>query len=93
MLDILTSILVSIGTGVLFAIPGIVLGFWLKKSGVAPNRSWLSLLFCVVLAFIQQFWLSSLAYGWLALISIIGSTLGVYRMDIYWAIKQTNAQK
>jgi hypothetical protein len=93
MLDILISILISIGTGVLFAIPAIVLGFWLKKAGIAPYRSWLSLLFCVVLAFIRQFWLLNLAYGWLALLSVIGSTLGVYRMDIYWSIKQTNTHE
>jgi hypothetical protein len=93
MLHIIESGLVSVVLGALFAIPGIILGFWLKRTQLAPNRSWLSLTLCIVLAVIQQFWLPNLTYFWLALISVVGSTLGVYRMDIYWAINQTKPKK
>ena len=93
MINTIISILTSIGIGTLFAIPGIILGYWLKKAGIAPNHSWLSLLVCVALALIRQFWVPSLTYGGLALISIAGSILGVYRMDIYQAATQEKLQK
>jgi len=85
--------LISIGIGTLFAIPAIALGYWLHKSHIAPNRFGLSLLFCVVMVFIKRIWFPSLPYGLLGLIAILGSTLGVYRMDIYWAIKRENSEK
>lgn len=93
MINTVISTLTSIGIGTLFAIPGIILGYWLKKAGIAPNRAWLSLIVCVALALIRQFGVPSLTYGWLALISIAGSTLGIYRMDIYEAATQEKSQK
>ena len=90
MADIIASSLISIGVGVLLALPALALGYWLQKTGRAPNRSWFSLFFCLVFAFIKQIWLPGLSYSWLALILIAGSTLGVYRMDIYWASKNAN---
>ena len=86
MVDMLLFGLISLGLGLLFSIPSVVLGFWLERSNIAPNRFWLSLLFCIVLVFVKRIWFPDLSYYWLALIVIMGSTIGVYRMDIYWAI-------
>ena len=87
MIDVIASILTSIILGFVFAIPSIFLGYWLQKIGKAPNRAWLSIFFCIVLSFIKQIWLSELSWGWFALLVIAGSTLGIYRMDFYWASK------
>jgi len=78
-------VLTSLGIGILYSIPALILGYWLKKHG-KPNRYLLSLLFCIFLTFVKRIWLSDLSYYWLALITVTGSTIGVYRMDIYWTI-------
>ncbi len=90
MTHIVASILISICVGLLFAIPGMILGYWLNKAGLAPNRGWFSIIFCVTLSLLHQFWLTNLSYSWLALISITGSTIGAYSMDIYWSMNQPN---
>jgi glucan phosphoethanolaminetransferase (alkaline phosphatase superfamily) len=78
-------ILTSLGIGMLFSVPGILLGYWLKKKNIAPNRSLLTIIFCVVLTFVKRIWIPDLALHWFALVLLTGSTLGVYRMDFYWA--------
>ena len=83
--------LTSLGLGIFFAIPAIVLGFWLERVHSMTNRFWLSMLFSIVLVFVKQIWLPELSYYWLALIVIAGSTVGVYRMDIYWAVNQSRS--
>jgi hypothetical protein len=88
MINILIFGFISIGIGVLFAIPGIILGCWLEKSNLAPNRCWLSLIFCVVLVLIKRIWFPDLSYFILGVLIILGSTVGVYRMDIYWSMVQ-----
>jgi hypothetical protein len=86
MIQTIQFTLISLGIGISFSVPGILLGYWLKKNHIAPNRSWLSIIYCVVLVFIKHIWLPDLSFHWLALILLAGSTLGIYRMDIYWAI-------
>ena len=81
-------ILNSIGIGLLFSIPGIIIGFWLEKNKCAPNRYRLSILFCIVIVGIQRLQFPSLPFHWLALILLIGSTIGVYRRDIFWAMNK-----
>jgi hypothetical protein len=93
MANTITFGLISLGIGILFSIPALVLGHWLKKVHDIPNRFLLSLLFCVVLVFVKRIWLPDLSYYWLALIIVAGSTVGVYRMDIYWAITQPKQQQ
>jgi hypothetical protein len=78
-------ILTSLGIGILFSLPSIILGYWLKKKNIAPNRSLLTIIFCIVLTFVKRILTPDLAFHWFALILLIGSTLGVYRMDFYWA--------
>jgi hypothetical protein len=92
MSNILIFGITTIIIGGLFAIPGIILGYELEKSHKAPNRGWLSLIFCMVLVFIKRIWFPDLSYYLLAIILILGSTLGVYRMDIYWAINRAKKQ-
>ena len=85
MIETVQFTLTTMGIGILFSIPGILLGYWLKKTNRAPNRSWLTIIFCIVLTFIKRIWLTDSSYYGLALILLAGSTLGVYQMDIYWA--------
>jgi hypothetical protein len=66
MSNLIETILISVGAGVLFAIPAMILGYWLKKIGAAPNRSLLSLGFCIVLTLIKQIWMPDLSDGWFA---------------------------
>jgi hypothetical protein len=95
MTEIVVSIIVSVGIGFLLSIPALILGFWLGKTGKVPNRSLASLFFCVAMSLVNQFLFTGVPFKWLALIAIAGSTLGVYRMDMYWvskgASKQTNS--
>lgn len=89
MLQIIAEILVTIGIGLLYSIPSILLGFWLEKKQIAPNRYLLSIILCVVLCLALRFFASAeLLTDWVALLFITGSTVGIYRMDIYWAIKK-----
>jgi hypothetical protein len=92
MTEKILSILISIGVGFLLAIPALILGYWLGKTGKAPNRSWASLFFCVVMSLVNQFLFPGTPFRWFALIAIAGSTLGVYRMDMYWASKDASKQ-
>lgn len=87
LLQIINITITSFGIGILFSIPGVLLGYWLKNKNLAPNRSLLTIIFCVVLTFIKRIWMPDLAIHWFALILLTGSTLGVYRMDMYWAKK------
>jgi uncharacterized membrane protein len=88
MTNMIAFVLIPVGIGALLAIPAIALGYWLEKCHAAPNRSWLSLLFCIAMMLIKGIWFPSVPYLVVAVIAILGSTLGVYRMDIYWAIKR-----
>ena len=86
-------VLTTIIIGISFALPGIILGYWLKRTGKAPNRGWLSLIFCLILVFVKRIWFPELSYLLLGVILILGSTIGVYRMDIYWASGKGSNQK
>jgi hypothetical protein len=88
MWGIVSFILVSLGLGILFAIPGILFGFWLRKLDIAPNRYYLVIPFSVFFVFIKRIWFSELSIAWFALILITATTLGIYRMDLYWATRQ-----
>ena len=77
--------LTSLVIGLLFSIPGVTLGYWLKTKNMAPNRSLLTVIFCVVLTFAKRIWVPDLPFHWFALVLLLGSTLGIYRMDLYWA--------
>ena len=92
MTEIIVSILISIGVATFLAIPALTLGYWLGKTGKAPNRSLASLLFCIVMSLVNQFLFTGAPFRWFALIAVAGSTLGVYRMDMYWASKDANKQ-
>lgn len=85
MIDFLVFGITSLGLGVLLSIPGLILGYLLEKSQVSPNRYWLSLIFCTALVLLRRVWFPEISNVLLGIIVIIGSTLGVYRMDIYWA--------
>jgi uncharacterized membrane protein len=86
MIQTIQFILTSVGIGMLFSIPGILLGYYLKKNNIAPNRSWLTIILCIISTFAKRIWLPDLSYYWFALFLLLGSTLGIYRMDIHWAI-------
>ena len=88
MIDLTWFVVITLVIGLLYSVPGVLLGYWLEKKYVAPNRSFISISFCVVLVFIQRIWLPNVSFHWLALVLLTGSTLGVYRMDIYWAISK-----
>ena len=92
MKETIVSILISISVGILLAIPALILGYWLGKTGKAPNRSLASLFFCIAMSLVNQFLFTGTPFKWLALIAIAGSTLGVYRMDMYWASKDASKQ-
>ena len=83
MTNLLMFIIVSVLIGILFAIPGMVLGFWLEKSHKAPNRSFSSLFVCISAVFILRILTPDLSYLPVGIILILASTLGVYNMDIY----------
>lgn len=89
MLQTIEDVLITIGIGLLYSIPSILLGFWLEKKQIAPNRYLLSIIMCVILCLALRFFDSAdLLTVWVALLFITGSTVGIYRMDIYWAIKR-----
>jgi hypothetical protein len=89
-MDLLRLTILALGGGFLLAMPGIIIGYCLQKKRKLANRAGFSLFFCIVLVLIREIWLPNLSFSWLALISIAGSTLGVYRMDIYWMFRQTS---
>ena len=92
MIELLQFTLITLTIAMLFSVPGILLGYWLKKKQLAPNRSLLTIIFCVVLVFVQRIWLPNLPFYWLALVLLVGSTLGVYRMDLYWATSKKSRE-
>lgn len=85
MIEGILFVLSSLVIGTLFSIPGILFGYWLKRKNIAPNRWLLTIVFCVILVFVKRIWLPNLSFYWFGLILVAGSTLGLYRMDIYWA--------
>ena len=91
MVNTLISTLISIGTGVLLAVPALFLGYWLKKTGKTPNHSLISLLSCIIFSVIRQIWFPDLSFGWHALFTITGSTVGVYRIYVYRAMMKASA--
>ena len=93
MLNLLTFSLISLGYGLLFALPGICVGIVLERYKIAPNRLWMVLVTSVLFVFIKRIWFENLSYSWFALILIAGTTIGIYRMDIYWAIKRQNPKE
>ncbi len=80
--------LVSMGLGAVFSIPAVALGFWLQKTGKGSNRYRASIWMCILVVLFQQIWAKGLPYDLLLLIALFASTLGVYCMDIYWAVQQ-----
>jgi hypothetical protein len=89
MIEKIHFVLVTLLVGVLLSVPGVLFGSWLKKKNIAPNRWLLTIIFCMVLVFAKRIWLPNLSYYWFSLILIVGSTVGLYRMDIYWAFKKS----
>mgnify|MGYP006971722053 CR=1 FL=1 len=87
MLDILIFIFISIGIGVLFALPGFAFGLLLEKYKIASNRVSEVLAFSVFFVFIKRIWYPNMPYIWLAGILMLGTTVGLYNMEIYWAMK------
>ena len=88
MLDILVFVITSIGIGILFAIPGFVFGSFLEKHEIATNRAIDVLIFSLFFVFVKRIWYEDIPYSWLAIILILGTTVGVYSMEIYWSIKK-----
>lgn len=93
MIQMIQFALISIGIGTLFSVPGILLGYYLKKKHIAPNRSWLSIIYCVILTFVKRIWLPNAPFGWFVFFLIAGSTLAVYRMDMYRASKNAKINR
>jgi len=85
MIRLIELVITSLGLGLLLSIPGLILGYLLEKSKALPNRYCLTFIFCAVLVLIKHLWFSEISNILFGIIVIIGSTLGVYRMDIYWA--------
>jgi len=91
MVNTVISTLISIGTGILLAVLALFLGYWLKKTGKTPNHSLISLLSCIMFSVIRQIWFPDLSFGWHALFTITGSTVGVYRIYVYRALMKASA--
>ena len=83
----LISILSSVAMGILFALPGIYFGSYLEKKKIATNRPLTVLAFSVFFVFFRQIWYPQLPYIVLAVIIILGTTMGLYKMEIWWAMK------
>ncbi len=83
MFQIFQFILISLGIGLLLSVPGILLGYSMKKKHVAPNYSWFTTILCIVMVFVKRIWLSDLSFYWLTLFLVAGTTIGMYRIDIY----------
>lgn len=92
MIEKILFVLSSLVIGIFFSVPGILFGYWLKRKNIAPNRWLLTIVFCVILAFVIRIWLPGLSYFWFGLILVAGSTLGLYRMDIYWAASRKSKE-
>ncbi len=75
--------LTSLGLGALLSIPAVALGYWLQKTNRAPNRSVVSVLFCIGAVLLKLIWLKNLPCEIVVLFALLASTLGVYRTDIY----------
>ena len=87
MLETLAFIVTSLLIGVVFSLPGIAFGHYLEKRQVAPNRFVLVLIFSTLLVFLKRIWLNDLPYILLAIIIVLGTTAGMYKMDFYWSMK------
>ena len=92
MLDILIFILTSIGMGVLFALPGFAFGLLLEKYKIASNRASEVLAFSVFFVFVKRIWYANVSYVWLAVILLLGITVGLYGMEIYWAMNNKDKE-
>lgn len=90
MLDILIFIITSIGIGTLLAIPGLAFGLLLEKHQIASNRASEVLALSVFFVFVKRIWYTDISYIWLAFILILGTTTGLYGMEIYWAMNKKN---
>ncbi len=94
MTQALAFVVVSLGLGGLLSIPGVALGFWLQRTHRGPNNYRYSIAVCMALALITRIWFrSAIRYDTLALIAILASTLGVYSMDIYWAVRRDSSKE
>ncbi len=85
--------LTSIGIGILFAIPGIAFGSFLEKHQIASNRIRDVLATSVFFVLFRQVWYPQIPYIWLALAIILGTTMGLYRVEIFWAMKSKDKDK
>jgi len=88
MFDILILIFTSVGIGILFAVPGIAFGSFLEKHQIASNRPRVALMFSIFFVFFKRIWYPQIPYALLAVGIILGTTTGLYRMEIYWAMKK-----
>ncbi len=78
--------LITVGLGALFTVPAVLLGFWLQKTRKAPNRWIASGLMSVAVVLFKLLWVAGMPYGFFVFLIVLASTLGVYRMDIYWSV-------
>lgn len=88
MIETIISGLTLVGIGIVFALPGIFLGWWLNNAEIAPNRWRAVLFFSIFFVVAKNIWFPNVSYGWLALIAISWSTVGIYRFDLYRAFKE-----
>ncbi len=78
-----SSALFVIGISIILSIPSVLLGYFLKKEFQIPNRFWLSILITFGFNIYCEVYLHELSLFWRSLISIIGSTVGVYRLEFF----------
>ena len=76
-----------------FSIPGIAFGSYLEKRQIASNRVRDVVLFSVFFVFVKRIWYPQVPYFWLAIILILGTTAGLYKMEIYWAMKKNKDER
>ena len=93
MLDILIFIFTSIGIGIIFAVPGILFGLFLENHGIASNRVRAAMATSIFFVFFSRIWYPQIPYILLAGGIILGTTTGLYRTEIYWAMKKNKESK
>ena len=87
MLETLTFIFTSLLIGVLLALPGIAFGAYLEKKGIASNHIREVLALSIISVFIKRIWYLDAPYTWFTVMLILATTTGLYRIELYWAMK------
>jgi hypothetical protein len=83
--DILKKIGIILITGIIFSVIGILFRKWLTKNGIAQDRIWDIVTFSFFIAVVYQVWFQGLSWKWVAVVELAGVTLGVNRMDFWYA--------